>query len=202
MKLLSTLMIAAVLAVGAPLAHAEDGGSGKIAFGPQGGWVWPNFKVDRPNVKKENLDGYMAGVFLEFGIWALTLRPEVNYVEKGYTLSNVAEVTHKYIEVPALLKFNPWNDAAVSPFLLVGPSWSKHIGQKVKVLGTTTNYSDNAGDWDLAGVGGLGIDFNIGHNLGLSAQARYNFGVRDLDSSSSNVRSRGLYGIVGLSIQD
>jgi hypothetical protein len=201
MKILTSLVIAASLVFASPLARADDGDSGKVAFGPQGGWVWPNFKVDSPNVTTRNFDGFLGGVFVEVGIWALTLRPEINYVEKGYEISNVAKITHKYIEIPALLKFNPLNYVGISPFIVVGPSWSKHIGSKVELLGNTTSYSDNANRWDLAGVGGLGVDFNLGPNFGISAQARYNFGVRDLDDSSSDVKSRGLYGLVGLSFQ-
>ena len=202
MKKLWGILLASTLVLSAPLARAEEGTSGKISFGPQGGYVWPNFEVNRPNVTTKNHNGYLAGVFLEFGIWALTLRPELNYVEKGYEVSNTAEITHRFLEVPVLLKFNPLNDAVVSPFIVLGPSWSNHLGSKVKLLGTTTRYDDNLNRWDVAGVAGAGIEFNLSHNFGMNLQGRYNFGFRDIDSSANEIRSRGLYAIVGLSIQD
>lgn len=199
-KTLLITMLAAVLS--APGAMADEAGDGKIAFGPQGGYVWPRLSINRPNANTENDNGFLAGAFLEFGVWVLTIRPEVNYVEKGYTVANTAEVTHKYLEIPALVKINPFGEFVVSPFLVFGPSWSKHLGSKTRLLGTTTSYNDNTDQWDAAGVAGAGIEFNVAENLGINVQGRYNFGIRDLDSSANEVRSRGLYGIVGVSIQD
>ena len=144
------------------------------------------------------MNGYLAGVFFELGIWALTLRPEANFVEKGYRFNGVAEVKHRYLEIPVLLKFNPFNDAVVSPFIVVGPSWSKHLNEKVTLLGTTTTYNDHADRWDAAGVAGAGIEFNLSEKVGLSVQGRYNFGMRDLDDTATEIRSRGLYAIGGL----
>ena len=200
MKALLMISLAlGLLSSTAPVAMADaEGGTGKFTIGPQGGYVWPNWSTKNSTVNRENDNGYLAGIFLEAGVWALTLRPEVNYVEKGYKVSNVAEVKHRFLEIPVLLKFNPFAAGVVSPFILVGPSWSKHLSAKTTVLGSTTTFNDNIDRWDVAGVAGAGIEFNLSEHLGLQLQARYNFGFRDIDSSSSEIKSRGLYGMGGL----
>ncbi|MGZ3694131.1 MAG: porin family protein [Bdellovibrionota bacterium] len=199
MKAIIVLLATAIMGGAAPMAMADaSGGTGKFTMGPQGGMVWPNWSTKNSTVNRENKNGYMAGIFLEAGVWALTLRPEINYVEKGYTVSNVAEVKHHFLEIPVLLKFNPFAAGVVSPFIVIGPSWSKHLNTKTTVLGSTTTFNDNIDRWDVAGVAGAGIEFNLSEHVGLQLQARYNFGFRDIDSSTAEVKSRGLYGMGGL----
>ncbi len=183
-----------------PLARAEDG---KFAIGPQGGLVFSDYSVENAPFGRsyDNDNGFLAGIFAEVGIWTVTLRPEVNYVEKGYTIANTAKVTHKYVEIPVLLKVNPFGDFVVSPFLLVGPSWSKHLESDVKLLGTTTSFTNTSDDWDMAGVAGAGVEFNVSERIGLNVQGRYNFGLRDTDTSGTEIRSRGIYALGGVSFQ-
>lgn len=199
MKALLFSMIAA-LAFTTEVASAEDG---KFAFGPQGGLVFSDYSVENAPFGRtyDDENGFIAGLFFEFGLWTVTLRPEINYVEKKFTVANTAEVTNKYVEIPLLLKVNPFSDFVVSPFIVLGPSWSNHLESDVKLLGVTTTYDNTADDWDIAGVGGLGVEFNVAENLNLSVQGRYNFGFRDIDKSSAEVKSRGIYALGGLGFQ-
>jgi hypothetical protein len=199
MKIINIVCVAAALALGSYSAHAD----GKIAFGPQGGVVFSDYSVSNAPFGEnyDNNNGWLAGAFLEFGVWTVTLRPEANYVVKGYTIANTAKVTQKYLEIPVLLKVNPFGGAVVSPFLVIGPSWSQHLSTDVELLGNTTTYNDQADDWDISGVGGVGVEFNIAENIGLSVQGRYNFGFRDLDKSTAELKSRGIYAMGGLSFQ-
>jgi opacity protein-like surface antigen len=187
-------------AITAQVARAEDG---KFAFGPQGGLVFSDYSVDNAPFGNDydSDNGFLAGLFMEFGVWTVTLRPEVNYVEKKFTVANTAEVTSKYLEIPVLLKVNPFADFVVSPFIVIGPSWSNHLKSDVKLLGSTATYNDTADDWDLAGVGGVGVEFNVAENVSLSVQGRYNFGLRDIDESNAEVKSRGIYALGGLGFQ-
>jgi hypothetical protein len=132
------LVAAALALLACPLAaHAEDG---KFAIGAQGGITFPDFHVKDQTLNQiyGNKNGWLGGIYLEFGLWSITLRPELNYVEKGYTVANTAEVKNQYLEVPVLLKISPLGQAAFSPFLVIGPQWSKQIGETVTTLGTTT----------------------------------------------------------------
>ncbi|RYZ82421.1 MAG: PorT family protein [Proteobacteria bacterium] len=114
-------------------------GDGKISFGPQGGIVFSNFNTNGNAPFGNDFDkntGYMAGAFLEFGIWSVTLRPEANYVQTGYNVLG-ADVKNNYLEIPLLLKINPFADSVVSPFIVLGPSWSKHLSSSATAFGQT-----------------------------------------------------------------
>jgi len=71
---------------------------------------------------------------------------------------------------------NPFGEFVVSPFIVLGPSWSTRLSSDVKLLGTTTTFNNSNDDWDIAGVAGAGVEFNVAENLGLNVQGRYNFG--------------------------
>ncbi|MGZ3700513.1 MAG: porin family protein, partial [Bdellovibrionota bacterium] len=148
-----------------------------------------------------NKSGWLGGVFVEFGLWSITLRPELNYVTKGYTVANVAEVKNHYLEVPVLLKINPLAGMVVSPFLVVGPQWSRQVSESVTPVAGTTTYSNTVTDWDLSGVAGLGVDINFSEHIALQLQGRYSYGFRDVDTSTTEVKTRDFYTIAGLAIQ-
>lgn len=202
MKLGKIAAVTLALALSPIAAHAE----GKIAIGPQGGFTFPNFHVKDQTIGStySNRNGWLAGLFLEFGVWAVTLRPEVNLVTKGYTVANVANVTNRYLEIPVLLKLNPFGEFAVSPFLVVGPQWSKRISDKVEPIGGgAATFSNTATDWDLQGLAGLGIDINFSSHLALELQGRYGYGFRNVNTSpATDITMLGFYALAGLSIQD
>lgn len=66
-------------------AETNSAGDGRFTIGPQGGIVFSDYSVKNApfgsNYKNDN--GFVGGVFFEMGIWAVTLRPEINYVEKN-----------------------------------------------------------------------------------------------------------------------
>jgi hypothetical protein len=200
MKIFKLLGLLAALGLGASAAQAADG---KFAFGPQGGLVYTNYSASNlpSGSQLDDENGYMAGIFFEMGLWTVTFRPEINYVVKKYTITSRAEVANNYLEIPLLLKVNPFGEFVVSPFIVLGPSWSTRLSSDVKLLGTTTSFNNTNDDWDLAGVAGAGVEFNVAESLGLNVQGRYNFGLRDTDSSTQELKSRGLYALTGLSTQ-
>ncbi|MGZ3650862.1 MAG: porin family protein [Bdellovibrionota bacterium] len=199
MKLGKIIAVALALVL-SPLAARSEG---KIAIGPQGGLTFPNFQVKNSTISGlyGNKSGWLGGVFVEFGLWSITLRPELNYVTKGYTVANVAEVKNHYLEVPVLLKINPLAGMVVSPFLVVGPQWSRQVSESVTPVAGTTTYSNTVTDWDLSGVAGLGVDINFSEHIALQLQGRYSYGFRDVDTSTTEVKTRDFYTIAGLAIQ-
>jgi hypothetical protein len=197
--------IVAVFVAAATLIPAAARAEGKIAIGPQGGLTFPDFHVKDQTLAStySNKNGWAAGVFAEFGVWAITLRPEANFVTKGYTVANVGTVKNQYVEIPVLLKFNPFGEFGVSPFIVVGPQWSKKIGETDNFVNGVTSYNNTVTDWDISGVAGLGFDFNFSKHLALELQGRYSYGFRNVNTSSaSNIYMRGFYLLGGLSIQD
>lgn len=200
MKFGKIAAVAMVLAL-SPLAARAD--NSKFAVGPQGGLTFPNFHVASDSTSFSNLygnrTGYLGGVFFEFGVWSVVLRPEVNYVQKGYTFAGT-NVDNHYVEIPLLVKFNPFGDFAASPFIVLGPQWSKKVGDSI-TQGNTTVFQNTATDWDISAVGGIGVDINFSDHLALELQARYSYGFRDIDTSSTVIKMRDFYTIAGLSFQ-
>lgn len=182
------------------MSRADEGVGGRFAFGPQGGLTFPGFHVKNSTISGlyGNKNGWAGGLFLEFGLWTITLRPELNYVTKGYTVGNSVEVRNRYVEVPVLVKINPFSDFVVSPFIVVGPQWSKQVSADVTVSGATTSYNNTATNWDVSAVAGLGLEFNVSDSVGISVQGRYSYGFRDVDSSTTEVHERGFYALGGV----
>ncbi len=199
LTILQTLGLLAIAGLGNSHSAAAEG---KIALGAQGGLTFPNFKVknNSPANQYSNKNGWLAGVYAEIGLWSITLRPELNYVTKSFTIANVAEVKNHYVEIPLLVKINPLADMVVSPFILFGPQWSKQTSADVTVLGSTTSYTNTADQWDLAGVAGLGLEFNVSEHVGINLQGRYAYGFRNIDSSTTEVKTRCFYALGGLAI--
>jgi len=177
---------------------------GKVAMGVQGGLTFPDyqFKNTSPSRQYDKKDGWLGGVYGEFGFWAITLRPELNYVTKPYSVANLATVKNYYLEVPVLVKINPLTDFVLSPFLVLGPQWSKHVKSEVSTIAGTTSYANTVDGWDILGVTGLGLEANVMENLALNVQGRYAHGFRDIDSSSATVKTRGFYALAGIALQN
>lgn len=206
MKAVKALMLAVAFGVSAP-AWAEEANptSGKVAFGVQGGPTFAEYheRNTGAGVTFDGKTGWMGGLFFEFGIWTLTLRPEVNYVNKRYDVGALADVETERLELNALLKFSPLGPGVVSPFLLLGPQWSNHLNTKVSNrAGATVATLSTGNEWDLAAVGALGLDFNISESFALGAQGRYVFGFRDLDDSTVELKTRDVQALLSLTFQD
>lgn len=207
MKAFQVIGFLVALAAFTPTAQAVDnvsGGDGKFAFGLQGGATFPDFRVTNNTVSNafDGKTGWLAGAYLEFGVWTITLRPEFNYVQKGYTVANLAEVKNRYLEIPVLLKFNPIAAAGFSPFIVLGPQWSKRISSSTSAIGASTTFSDTTDTWDIAAVGGLGVEFNFSENVAFNIQGRYNYGFRDQDTGVGSIKSRGFYALAGLTFEN
>lgn len=203
MKILKVaMMIAAVVGI-AGTAQAADGGDGKVAIGLQGGLNFPmnSYTKGTGGVNFDDKSGWLGGVYGEFGVWSVTLRPEVNYVSRNFKVGNLIEVDNRYIEIPLLVKFNPFGSAPFSPFILLGPKWSTQVSTEVKTAIGSASYTNTADDWDIAGVAGLGFEFNVSENIALGVQGRYNLGFRDIDTSANEIKLRSFDVLAGLTFQ-
>lgn len=184
-------------------AMAQTETEGKFALGIQGGLSFSHHSIKDISTGqgKRTGDGFLGGVFAEFGVGTITLRPEINYVSKEFEYATLAKVTNYYLEIPLLVKVNPFAKSLFSPFFVAGPAYSSYRSSSVDVLGGTTYFQNNANRWDLSGLVGAGLEVNVHENLSINTQARYSFGLRDIDSSAATVNTRAIYAIVGLSMQ-
>lgn len=201
---MKTFNIVAVLLALLACPVATRAEEGKFAIGAQGGLTFPEFHVKDTTVRSlyGNKNGWLGGIFLEFGLWSITLRPELNYVTKGYTVAGVAEVKNQYLEVPVLLKISPLGKSVLSPFLVLGPQWSKQIGETVTTVVGVTTYNNTVTEWDISGVAGLGLEIDLSDNVGLNVQGRYSYGFRNVNTTAVDIRNRGFYALAGMTFQN
>jgi opacity protein-like surface antigen len=204
-KFMGLLALVFSLATGNALAADVDATDGKIAIGLQGGLLFADSKVSGSSISNawNDEDGWVGGIFAEFGIWTLTLRPEFNYVRNKYSVGSVADVERDSMQLNALLKFNPFGAGVVSPFILVGPQWAKEVETEVtRRAGTTVVYADTSSKWDIAAVGAVGLEFNISEFIALGVQGRYIFGFRDIDDTTTEVKRRELEALANITFQN
>ena len=118
---------------------------------------------------------YLVGAFYESSGDLIHFQPEFNYVKKSIA---------NYLSIPLLLKI-AIESPAVRPFLVIGPA----IG--LKVDGPLANTFDLSLD-----IGG-GVGFELIPGLSLLAEARYSLGFVNVSSTAGDIRTRGIYLLVG-----
>lgn len=117
--------------------------------------------------------GSYFGVFAEIGVSdKFSLQPEVLYTSQGGVLNN-EDIVNNYISVPVMFKYRLFAGLAVE----VGPKFDFLSNSKIKV----THFK---GDFNSFNFGvGAGLSYRL--PLGLSIDARYNFGLSNLNKNIS-----------------
>ena len=170
--------------------------------------------------------GPTGAIFLEIPLSnALSFRPELAYIQKGFKVSegvdfNVggfnipigasAAYQTQDIEVPLLLKLNIV-DGPVQPYLIAGPAVSYAADGRIRTRATaifTTrpmdiglNYGGTLNRWDISGVVGAGLAFEAGAGK-FFGEVRYEQGFSrqiQVPVVNVNVRNQGLAVSLGYS---
>jgi opacity protein-like surface antigen len=185
----------------AETGHTDD--AGYIGIGVHGGVNLNDLSVDKNvsstiTANENNGVGALVGVHFEFGSSQFMLRPELNYSVHKYSVSNLADVSHKYLEVPVLFKVAIL-PSPIQPFVEIGPQFGFHLADDVNALGTTTTYNDSSNTMYVAGVAGAGLRLDLAENLAIEAEGRYVFGFTDISSNNDfSVKTRGFQILGGL----
>ena len=149
--------------------------------------------------------GFTAGVMAEIPmINALSFRPELNYIQKGFTVSQSFDVDLigidmevgakartriNYIELPLLLKYSIGSDAA-KVYAIAGPSIAYAANAELNPVATfivdfnlpsiPINLDNNIYNrWEISGVLGAGGEVKAGNGK-VFADARYNLGFTNM----------------------
>ena len=149
--------------------------------------------------------GFTAGVMAEIPmINALSFRPELNYIQKGFTVSQSFDVDLigidmevgakartriNYIEMPLLLKYSIGSDAA-KVYAIAGPSIAYAANAELTPVATfivdfnlpsiPINLDNNIYNrWEISGVLGAGGEVKAGNGK-VFADARYNLGFTNM----------------------
>lgn len=139
-----------------------------------------------------------------------SLRSEPMYLQKGSKLQNNAaantEGTLKtaYFSVPVFLKYNI-ESRAVRPYLMAGPSVDFLLTAKQKFGNNEEDVKDDFKDVEFALNFGGGLNIPAG-NSSLFVEARYDFGLNDINEAresvdeDAEVKSRGILLLAGVTI--
>jgi hypothetical protein len=197
------LAVSFALAMLTPYAHGEGVLSSGIRIGVQAGPNFATAKFDPPldiegpggtKISPSGMTGLIVGALVQFnlGDW-FTLQPEVAYIEKGATYSNVAgtginvNLKASYIEIPVLAKIN-FNFGPLRVFGEAGPYLGFLLSSKITdgsgAINTDMKSSTKGTDYGLdvgAGVAITGIPL-----IEPFADIRYSVGLANISSVSSN----------------
>jgi opacity protein-like surface antigen len=185
-------------------SKADD--AGLFGIGIHGGVNLNDLKVDKSvsstiSANENSGTGALLGVHFEFGSSQFMIRPELNYSVHKYSFSGVADVSHKYLEIPVLFKF-ALLPSPIQPFVEIGPQFGFHLSDDTTALGTTTTLNDSSHTMNVAGVAGAGLRLDLIENLAIEAEGRYVFGLTDLSSNNDvTVKTRGFQVLGGLTVR-
>lgn len=146
--------------------------------------------------------GLMAGVYDVHAIAGdFDIQAELLYSQKGSSFSDTgieAQITLKYIEIPVLLRYNlPVLSSDFRPHIYIGPAFSYRtscsgsstyqgttISGDCRAFGetTTSNGGDEPARYDIGGVIGGGLSFNM-NGRAVTVGARYERGFGNLDAT-------------------
>lgn len=162
--------------------------------------------VDDADVDVDGETNLMLGLFfnLPLGTDVISLQPEVNYLNRGYTRSfsvgNLIDETYSlaYLDLGALVRVNLGSDDGLGFYLGAGPQFSYAVSGSY-----TTINEDRDVDFDADRINRSGLEFaavaGISFDLGLRffVEGRYNgslYNQSDLDDSDIRQRSIGVNG--------
>lgn len=161
------------------------------------------------DINFKSIDGARIAALAEIGIVeGFSIQPEIAYTSRGFKIKEgidiklfdyeiplgVQAVTKfKYVEVPLLVKYK-FGDKAVKAYLVAGPSVAyatkgtlktkAHIIFDIPLTSTDINLqSNNIQRFDVSGVIGGGLDFNVGSGA-IFIDARYTHGFSKIDNLS------------------
>lgn len=159
-----------------------------------------------PNI--DHLTGFTAGIVAEIPVYdKFTFKPELNYIEKGFTASEgvsqwfnlnfpadlKADVSYKSIEVPLLMNYNIINGQN-KVYVYAGPTFGYYIDAyyraKASIVVDINLYKGNIdlskdafNRLEIGGALGAGASTTVNNSI-LFVDGRYAMGFSDLISES------------------
>jgi Outer membrane protein beta-barrel domain len=193
----------------------------QVSFGVQAGGVYSIANVQYnaqlgQQLKGKSKFGWQAGVIADipFGEGALRLMPELNYINKGYTLKTSVDLLGQpvavdgnsnvsYLELPLNLAYTvPVGDNNL--LLGAGPYAAYGLGGKNKVT-TTTGGQTVKQDSDVEFGSGeeqinrfdYGLNVMVGYllNNGLLIKLNYSLGLAELSNNSATKYKNSYFGL-------
>jgi hypothetical protein len=181
MKTIKIFIVVLALVAIVDQVHAQA----QVSLGIKGGLNFAKLDVNQSVASNyESRTGYHAGAFMLFKLTKIGIQPELIFSRQGtkYQLnSQNLEANFDYINIPILFKL--YTVAGIN--LQIGPQFgflSKAQAQQV-VNGAVTNTDVKSlyknSDTSIA----MGVGWDL--PLGITLDARYNLGIKDISDSST-----------------
>lgn len=183
----------------------------------QGGKVWSigpevgvNFsKYGRDAGPNDLKTGIVAGFFVTHSIvnnFGITAKFLLSQRGAQYATPSAPNVTTKqtlnYLEVPILGRFFLTSQGKFRPNLFVGPSFNFLLSGTNKVGDTDPGFTkENYNSFDFGLTGGLGLNFAIADETRILLDARYVYGLSNINKIASNPNSNNQTINVSLGVQ-
>jgi hypothetical protein len=165
----------------------------------------------QPSTSHEQRVRFAGGALVEFKLlqnFALQLEPM--YVQKGASFDFIdtnsenldarrLEIDMAYLELPIMLKFRLMN-RVTGPYLLGGPSVGLLLSAKEVARVGETDIKDQRKSLDV-GIGGGGGVFLSSDRVKFFIEARYNYGVLNIDDAAedgSTLKNNGFRVLLGV----
>lgn len=138
----------------------------------------------------------------------LSIQFEPMYLQKGSTADVVGfgtiEVEAEYFEIPVMFKYEI-TDKKIKPYIMAGPTFGFLLNAEQNanfIPGDQRDITDDTNTVDVGiGIGGgLSYRFEDSHDIESFIQARYNFGLTDVDRDENDTKSRGFHIMFGFTI--
>ena len=196
---MKTIIVAALLSFVVFTSMAQSEG---VAFGLKGGLNLTNLKVDDPEASYDSRTGYHAGVFLRGTFGKVAIQPELllytqnnKITYSGSSLfSGTVENSFTYMTIPVMFKFYVVSGLNIQ----MGPQFGVLLDGEQKfttsIANGTRDIKDNYKNSDIAVSFGGGWDFPFG----LSADVRYNLGVKDINNAANGQETKSQVFLVSL----
>ena len=142
--------------------------------------------------------GFAAGVSLGLGGAPVGVGAEALYAQRGLSSEGTGDAKLDYLDVPVYLKVQ-LPSLGVAPFGYIGPQ----VSFEVKCTSLNIDCVDTGrSTTDYAGVIGAGVKFGGGSVVGFTAEARYIYGLKDLEldtvTSDESFKTRSFLILAGL----
>lgn len=197
MAILSAITIFASGTLHAQFRYGVHAGLNMVTQAENGA-LWDNCDV---------YHGYNLGGFLEYKTKSIfSVQTELNYQKKGSKSEDYSgnhTITYKnelnYLTVPLLCRVSPVNsevDRNYNLSFLAGPYisflTSTHSRMNNGSEDLPVDISKNAEDLDAGAVFGGGVIYKLSGNKALTAEIRYEMGMRSIVSDKPDLRNKGL----------
>ena len=195
MSRLTTVSCGLILA----LAAGAGPVAAQVEFGVKGGVSFGN--ISNKGLLPGNLKtrtGWAAGASLGLRARTVGVGAEALFARRGLKSDGTGDLKLDYVDVPVYLKVQVVAPG-VSPFGYLGPQVSFEVTCKVDDVDCT---GGDRSKTDYAGVIGAGVKFGNEGGVGLTAEARYIYGLKDLKlntvSSSESYKTRSFLILGGI----